>query len=164
MKALTLALQSWWLSISQREQRLVIICSLLLVAGSLYWGVIEPFAQRTERAQVKIQSEKQLLSWVSDQADEIVKSRQAGGVVVSKQPFNQIVTSSTQRFNVELIRMQPRGEQLQVWIKPIPFEFFVNWLSFLQDNHGVIVEALDVTRADQSGVIEVNRLQFRRGG
>lgn len=164
MKGLLLNLQSWWLSISQREQRLVIACSLVTVLGIIYWGILAPFAQRTEMAQSRIQSERQLLSWVKQKADDISQQRQAGGVVVSKEPLNRVITSSTNRFSVELIRMQPRNDQLQVWIKPIPFEFFVNWLFYLQDNHGVTVEILDIDKADQSGVIEVNRLQFTRGG
>ncbi|MCG9665423.1 type II secretion system protein M [Vibrio mediterranei] len=163
MKGLLLSAQSWWLSISQREQRLVLVCSVVAIIGIIYWGILAPFAQRTENAQMRIQSERQLLSWVSEQADTIVEKRRAGGVVVSKQPLNQVITSSTNRFNVELIRMQPRNDQLQVWIKPIPFEFFVNWLFYLQENHGVTVENMDIDKADLSGVIEVNRLQFKRG-
>ncbi|MCL9776450.1 type II secretion system protein M [Vibrio methylphosphonaticus] len=164
MKGLLLTAQSWWISISQREQRLVIVCSVFLILGIIYWGILSPFAMRTELAQSRIQSEKQLLSWVKEQANQITEKRQAGGVVVSKQALNQIITSSTGRFNIELIRMQPRGEELQVWIKPIPFEFFVNWLFYLQETHGVNVEIMDIDKADQSGVIDVNRLQFKRGG
>lgn len=163
MKGLLLNAQSWWLSISQREQRLVVVCSLVMIVGLIYWGILAPFAQRTELAQQRIQSERQLLSWVREQADEIVIKRQAGGVKVSNLPLNQTITSSTSRFSIELIRMQPRNDQLQVWIKPIPFEFFVNWLFYLQDNHGVTVEIMDIDKADQSGVVEVNRLQFKRG-
>lgn len=156
--------QSWWVSISQREQKLVVICAFILVVGGIYWGVLSPFNQRTELAQARIQSEKQLLSWVTQQADEISKQRQTGGVVVSSTPINQVVTSSTNQFNIELIRMQIRDDQLQVWIKPMPFEFFVNWLVYLQQQHGITVALMDVNKAEQSGVIDVKRLQFKRGG
>ncbi|CAH0524377.1 Type II secretion system protein M [Vibrio hippocampi] len=155
--------QSWWVSISQREQRLVVVCALILLVGGIYWGILAPFDQRTELAQSRIQSEKQLLSWVTQQADKITEQREAGGVVVSSQPLNQVVTSSTRRFNIELIRMQPRNEQLQVWIKPIPFEFFVNWLFYLEQQQGISVEVMDIDKSDQDGVIEVKRLQFKRG-
>ncbi|MFA0411923.1 type II secretion system protein GspM, partial [Vibrio splendidus] len=52
-------LQAWWTSISQREQRLVIGCSILLILGVVYWGLIQPLSQRAELAQSRIQSEKQ---------------------------------------------------------------------------------------------------------
>ncbi len=73
MKGLLLSAQSWWLSISQREQRLVLACSVVAIIGIIYWGILAPFAQRTENAQMRIQSERQLLSWVSEQADTIVE-------------------------------------------------------------------------------------------
>lgn len=50
-------LQAWWTSISQREQRLVIGCSILLIVGAVYWGVLQPLNTRAELAQSRIQSE-----------------------------------------------------------------------------------------------------------
>jgi len=163
MKQLINTLQQWWLSISQREQRLVVVCGLLLLVGGLYWGIVQPVSERAAEAQVRIQSEKQLLSWVKDKADEISQLRGQGGQPVSSLPINQAVSSSVGRFNVELIRVQPRGEAFQVWVAPMPFNQFVNWLAFLQETHGIGVQFLDIDKADRDGMVEINRLQFGRG-
>lgn len=163
MKNLIESLQAWWNSISQREQRLVMGCSVLIVIGGVYWGVLQPLNQRAELAQTRIQSEKQLLNWVTDKADEISDLRGNGGVVVSNQPLNQVVSSSIRRYKIELIRVQPRGDMLQVWIKPVPFNQFVDWLRYLKEKQGVEAEFMDIDRSEQSGVIEINRLQFKRG-
>lgn len=163
MKQLINTLQQWWLSISQREQRLVVVCGLLLLVGGLYWGIVQPVSERAAEAQVRIQSEKQLLSWVKDKADEISQLRGQGGQPVSSLPINQAVSSSVGRFNVELIRVQPRGEAFQVWVAPMPFNQFVNWLAFLQETHGIGVQFLDIDKAERDGMVEINRLQFGRG-
>lgn len=163
MKNLIDSLQAWWSGTSQREQRLVIACSVLLVMGAIYWGVLQPLNQRAELAQARIQSEKQLLNWVTNKADEITELRGSGGIAVSTQPLNQVVSSSIRRYKIELIRVQPRGEMLQVWIKPVPFNQFVDWLTFLKEKQGVDVEFMDIDRSDRPGVIEINRLQFKRG-
>lgn len=163
MKQLINPLQQWWLSISQREQRLVVVCGLLLLVGGLYWGIVQPVSERAAQAQMRIQSEKQLLSWVKDKADEISQLRGQGGQTVSSLPINQAVSSSVGRFNVELIRVQPRGEAFQVWVAPMPFNQFVNWLAFLQETHGIGVQFLDIDKADRDGMVEINRLQFGRG-
>ena len=163
MKNLIDSLQTWWNGTSQREQRLVIACSVLLVIGVIYWGVLQPLNQRAELAQTRIQSEKQLLNWVTNKADEITELRGAGGTAASTQPLNQVVSSSIRRYKIELIRVQPRGEMLQVWIKPVPFNQFVDWLTFLKEKQGVDVEFMDIDRSDRPGVIEINRLQFKRG-
>lgn len=155
---------AWWNSISQREQRLVLGGSIVLLLGVLYWGVISPLDQRSENAKARIQSEQQLLVWVKNSANAIVSLRGANGSSASPstQPLNQVVSSSTARFKVELIRMQPRGESLQVWIQPIPFNQLVNWLAYIQAQQGIDVEFLDLSRTETLGQVEVNRLQLKR--
>ncbi len=163
MSALLISIQSWWRQISGREQRLVIVCAILLVFGGLYWGIIQPVLQRADAAQQSIQREKQLLTWVEDKADEIISLRAQTGQVVSSTPLNQAVSSSARRFNIELIRVQPRGEQLQVWISPLPFNRFAEWMAFLQDTQGITATFLDIDKGSQNGVIEIKRLQFTKG-
>lgn len=77
--------------------------------------------------------------------------------------MNQVVNETTRQFNIELIRMQPRSEAVQVWVQPLPFNTLINWLAFLRDEHGIDAQFLDVSKADRTGVVEVNRLQLGRG-
>jgi len=156
---------AWWHSISQREQRLVLGCSILMLFGALYWGVVAPLDQRAEDARARINSEKQLLTWVKNSANSITALRGTTGGTAqpSAQPLNQVVSSTTGRFKVELIRMQPRGESLQVWIQPVPFNQLVNWLAYIKAQQGIEVEFLDINRTETLGLVEVNRLQLKRG-
>ncbi len=163
MKNLIAQAQTWWSSISQREQRMMIGCAALVIVGLIYWGILQPISQRAELAQSRIQSEKQLLSWVQNKADDITALRKSGGVSYSNQPLNQVVSSSARRFKVELIRVQPRNESVQVWIKPLAFNQLVDWLRHLKEQQGIEVEFLDIDRTEQAGMIDVNRLQFKRG-
>lgn len=162
MNKLLALLQGWWSSITPREQKLVVLGSMLLVVGTLYWGVVQPVVERAQSAQMRIQSEKQLLDWVENRADEIVALRKAGGKSVSAQPLNQAISSTAKRFGIELVRVQARGEEYQVWISPVAFNTFVDWIAFLQESHGVGVVFLDLDKAETQGVIEVQRLQFSK--
>ncbi|WP_428775592.1 type II secretion system protein M [Vibrio sp.] len=163
MNSLLTSLQSWWQGISTREQRMVIVASILLLVGGIYWGILAPLSQNAEAAQGRLVSEKQLLSWVSDKADDITRLRAAGGITVSSQPLNQILSSSANRFQISLTRVQPRGEMVQVWIEPLPFNRFIDWLAYLRDQQGVTIEFLDIAKADREGVVEVKRLQLSKG-
>lgn len=154
-----------WHSISSREQRLLLVCGGLLILGLLYWGLLQPLHARTEQAQMRLNTEKQLLAWVHHSADKIVTLRaQTGSKGVQRhQPMNQVISSTASRYQVELIRMQPRDEMLQVWVQPLPFNTLINWLAQLRDQYGLHVQFLDINRAEHSGTVEVNRLQFKRG-
>ncbi|MEF1303058.1 type II secretion system protein M, partial [Vibrio owensii] len=156
MKNLIAQAQAWWSSISLREQRLVMGGGIIAIIGMIYWGVLQPMNQRAELAQSRIQSEKQLLTWVQDKADDISALRKSGGVSFSNQPLNQVVSSSARRYKVELIRVQPRNDSVQVWIKPLAFNQMVDWLRYLKEQQGIEVEFLDIDRTDQAGMIDVN--------
>ncbi len=160
---LVMPFQRWWQSINQREKVMVSVCSLVIVVAVVFWGVIQPLNERSELAKNRIQSEKQLLSWVTDNAEKISTLRKQGGVVRTSTPLNEVITTSTREFKIELIRVQPRGEMMQVWVQPLPFSQLVAWIAYLKEQQGVTVEFMDIKRAKQTGVVEVQRLQLKRG-
>ena len=160
VKQLLSSLQARWAGTSQREQRLLIACSVLLFLGVIYWGILQPVSQRADMATNRIQSEKQLLNWVKDKADAISQLRAQGGVASSSLPLNQSISSTASRFGAELVRVQPRGEELQVWVQPMPFNRLIDWMMFLQEKHGVSATFMDIDKGEQDGTVEVKRLQF----
>jgi general secretion pathway protein M len=153
----------WWQGISAREKVLVVSLSLIVIIASLYWGVVAPLQSQHASAVQRLNSEKQLYSWVEDKANQITQLRaERGQVRVSNQPLNQVVSSSVKRYNIELQRVQPRDEALQVVVAPIAFNTLVQWLEFLQQQYGVKVEFMDINQTDTEGVVEVKRLQLTR--
>ncbi|MGO1295688.1 MAG: type II secretion system protein M [Vibrio sp.] len=157
-------LKQWWNSITPREQRLVSVAALCLVVGIVYWGFYQPLNQRIAYAQARVHSEKQLLTWVSEKADHIVALRKQGGRSTTLEPLNRVVANSSSEFKIRLIRVQPRGnEKMQVWIQPLPFSQLLNWIAFLKEKQGITVEYLDIDKGSVPGVVEVKRLQLKRG-
>ncbi len=163
MKRILNSLQAWWYQITPREQRLTVIGSVVLGFGLLYWTVYQPITLRAEQAKLALNNEKQLLSWVTDKADQIVELRGSGAKAISPLPLNQAVSSSARRFNVELVRVQPRGNEMQVWVQPLPFNQLVNWMDYMQANHAIEVLFLDIDKSPQAGMVEVKRLQLSKG-
>ncbi|SDH76562.1 general secretion pathway protein M [Vibrio xiamenensis] len=155
--------RQWWSSITQREQRLLICGAILLVLGILYWGIWQPVAEQAKQAEQRAASEKQLLSWVKEQANTITELRAQGGKAFSNQPLNQIISSSARRFNVELVRVQPRGDMMQVWVQPMPFNRLIDWIAYLRVEQGVNAMFVDLDKGDKEGVVDVKRLQFSKG-
>ncbi|MGR5540835.1 type II secretion system protein GspM [Vibrio campbellii] len=46
----------------------------------------------------------------------------------------------------------------------MPFEQLLNWVTYLKEQQGVEVAFLDVDRTERTGVVDVKRLQFQKGG
>ncbi|PJC85085.1 general secretion pathway protein GspM [Vibrio sp. HA2012] len=153
----------WWGGISVREQRLMLMCGAVLLAGGIYWGIIQPLTERSEQARQQLQDETQLLNWVTDKADRITALRRGGTNVPSVRPLNQLVSSAAGSYGIELIRMQPRDGMLQVWIKPVAFNRLIRWLAQMKDQQGIDVVFMDISATNRDGVVEIKRLQLKRG-
>ncbi|CAM2874368.1 type II secretion system protein M [Vibrio rarus] len=165
MRKLQETLLGYWNRISLREQRMLIIAIGFGVAGLLYWGGFAPLKQKSELAQTRLANETQLLSWVKLEANTITELRKTSNApVVSTQPLNQLLSTSVGRFKVELIRLQPRDDMVQVWVQPVSFNKLMNWLLYLRQEKGVEVAFLDINESETAGMVEVNRLQFKRAG
>ncbi len=110
-------------------------------------------------------SERNLLVWVNGKKAEIEALRRVSGNrgQVSALPLNQAVTSSVKRFDLEIVRLQPQQEELQVWLKPMPFNALISWLDFLSVNHGISVKFIDIGKNETQGMVDVKRLQLGRG-
>lgn len=163
MKQRFKALQHSWLGLTRRERGLVVLGSSVLIITLLVWGIFMPLQQRITVAQSRLQAEQQLLEWTQKKADRIASLRANGGASVrTKQALIPTLSSSAQRYQVNLLRMQPNGERVQVWLEPLAFDQLLRWTEHLQDEFGIHVEQLDMVRTEQEGVVEVKRLQLAR--
>lgn len=165
MQGLKQAILTYWSGLSLREQRMLVIALSFGLVAAIYWGGVAPLKQQSENAQLRLSSEKQLLSWVKDQADTITQLRKTSNAPrASSVPLNQLLSSSTSRYGIELIRLQPRDEMVQVWVQPLSFNKLMNWLVYLRQEQGIDVAFFDINETDNAGIVEVKRLQFKRAG
>ena len=119
--------------LTEREQRLVIISAVVVVVGMFYWLVWSPLNQAIERDQKAVESQKSLLSWVQKNANRAIQLRAANGVSTG---FNgslaQAANQTAANANIPIARMQPQGEELQVWVDQAPFNGVLDWLQSLK--------------------------------
>ncbi len=78
MKELLASVPAWWRSVTPREQKNG--NGHRRFDGTRYrlLGHMAAFGERTAQAQARLQTEKQLLSWVSENANDIVTLRAQG--------------------------------------------------------------------------------------
>ncbi|PJG58894.1 GspM family type II secretion system protein ExeM [Aeromonas cavernicola] len=156
--------QRWWQQMTTREQRLVAIGGGLLLVGICYWTIWQPITNRIEERARQVQNQQQTLAWLKEKG-QIVLAMQGGqgrqidtsGTlegVVNRTAFNQ---------KIEIARLQPQGNALQVWIDTVPFESLLLWLATLVERHGVDVEVIEIARENLApGQVKVRRLQLSR--
>lgn len=152
------ALKQKFTALTEREQRLVLLSGLVILLGIFYWGLWAPLNQSISQQSQLLESNKKLVSWVEEQgqkAAHLRRTQSSPRQVTGSLP--QLVTSTSSNHSLSISRMQPQGDEIEVWIDEAPFNSLVGWLNELE-TRGIVIEQLDVAVANAPGMIKVRRL------
>ena len=156
MKKLT----NYYAQLSEREQRLVWIAAVLVAAAIFYWGLWSPLTQAVNKGQASLKSQQELLVWVQQNAN---RALQLQGSVQQQAKLSgslaQEVNQSASRLKIAIARMQPQGDELQVWVDQVPFNDVLSWLQSMEAK-GVRILDVDIAESGTPGQIKVRRLKL----
>lgn len=146
--------------LTEREQRLVIISIIVVVIGLFYWLVWSPLNHSISTNSKAVTQQQELLTWVQKNAIRAVQLRNVKGIATSfSGSLPQAVNQTAAQVNITISRMQPQGEELQVWVDQAPFNQVLSWLQELE-RLGIKILDLDITEADIPGQIKIRRLKL----
>lgn len=147
-------------SLSEREQRLVLISAVVIVIGAFYWLIWSPLNSAVEQNRKAVSNQKELLAWTTKSANRVIQLRSSGTSQASfRGSLPQAVNQASSRNNISISRMQPQGEILQVWVDEAPFNDVLSWLHALE-GMGVVILQADMAEASAPGMIKIRRLQL----
>ena len=145
-------------ALSDREQRLILICGVAIIVGFFYWLIWSPINQSIEQNAQKIVAKTDLLSYVQSSAARLKGASSSQSKTFSGS-LTQAVNSGASRYKISITRMQPQGEELQVWIDNVDFSQMMSWLNDLE-RRGVKIIVADIAESDSQGFVKVRRLQL----
>ncbi|GDY27716.1 MULTISPECIES: type II secretion system protein GspM [unclassified Agarivorans] len=152
-------MKQWWQSLNKREQNLVMAAAAVVALAILYWGIWSPIANANETAKQRLLNQQQTLIWAQQQGELIIASgpsqKNAGKVNVS-----QSVSSSARQQRITISRIQPKGDEVEVWIENVPFNQLMTWLKMLSQRYGIVVENVDLDEGKEPGIVGVRRLRL----
>lgn len=152
-------MKTWWQQLNIREQRLVIVMSALVSVFILYSLIWQPMNEKIAASKLKLERQQSLLAWVQESTQRYQQAKSNGGGS-SGESLSSIVNRTSRTDEISITRMQPQGDDLQVWIDEISFNQLLSWLEKLATQDGLQVKSIDLSKADQQGVVRVRRLQL----
>ncbi|MDX6915612.1 type II secretion system protein M [Pectobacterium carotovorum] len=157
-------LRQRWQAMSQRERQLMVLCAAVLLLCLVYYAIFQPWQLREEQWERTISREQQTVNWMQKQASSIPQGNRAQGENSQRDVSLPILISqSTKRYGLTVVRLQPQGNQASVTLAQSDFNSLLRWLSELEQKNGVKVLSLDVNAVEQSpGVVDVTRLMLER--
>ncbi|WP_394132889.1 type II secretion system protein M [Shewanella maritima] len=155
-------LQTWWRGLATREQQLVGFCGAMLVIGILYWGIWSPISQAHEDALRSHASASQTLSYVKQTANKIAGMKQSGGAPKARGSLSSVVNQTAGQYKLVISRMQPQGDNIQLWMDDVPFDALLDYLHDLVEQKGLTLDSVDLAESDTAGYVRVRRIQLSR--
>ena len=135
--------------LSRREKYLVALVIPLALLVALYRFVWMPLQLAEAQARADI---------VQDTASLAARAEIAPTAPVNDPPLATRITSSASAAQLTLRRIEPEGDGIRVTLDDTPFATLLLWLSDLEEQHDVILEALEVDRRPAPGVISARLL------
>ena len=153
-------MKTWWQTLNIREQKLVIIMGAFVIIFLFYSLVWQPINEGIMRLSNKLERQQQLFAWVRESTQRYQVAKRNGNGNKAKGSLSSIVNRTANSHQITITRMQPQGDDLQVWIDEIAFSQLLQWLERLANNEGLHVKAIDLSRSALSGTVKVRRLQL----
>lgn len=153
-------IKTWWNGLILREQQLVGVCAVVLVIGIFYWGIWTPITDAERDAERALLAQQNTLSYVKQTANKIAGLKQSGGPKGFSGSLSAAVTQSAKNYGLEITRMQPQGNKIQVWMDEVPFDSLLGYLSDLVQEKGLSLENIDLAQSDTPGFVKVRRIQL----
>ena len=152
-------MKTLWQQLNLREQRLVMAMSAVITIFILYGLIWQPLNESIASSKLKIDRQQTLLTWVEESTQRYQLAKR-NGRNTSGASLSSIVNRTSNLNKITITRMQPQGDDLQVWIDEISFNQLLTWLEQLASREGLRVKNIDLSLADQQGVVRVRRLQL----
>ena len=149
-----------WQQLNLREQRLVIMMASVIGIFIVYSMIWQPLNDSLLKANNKLARQQALLVWVSDNTRYFSQINTDKGPKKSGGSLSSVINKTANQHQLTITRMQPQGDNLQVWIDTAPFTQLLFWLEHLAKNEGLQVKNIDLARGDVAGEVRVRRLQL----
>jgi general secretion pathway protein M len=153
-------MKAWWQRLNNREQTLVVLMSAVVGIFILYSAIWQPLNDSLASANKKLIKQQTLLTWVTENTERYQKAQGNSRSSQGKASLSGIVNNSAATYQLTITRMQPQGDDIQVWLDSVPFTQLLFWLEHLVGNENIKVKAIDLMGSDKAGEVTVRRLQL----
>lgn len=147
----------WFYSRTEQEQRLLGVAFVLLIVLVFHQAYWAPSQQAITQLERKLAAQAELQAFVAEQGAQATRLRQAGSTTTFSGSLAQLVNQTARENALTVARVQPRNDNLIVWLDEAPFNAVMTWLNNLR-NSGVIVTSVDIRASGTEGVVEARRV------
>jgi general secretion pathway protein M len=153
------ALRQWLDGLAPRERNLVYAAGGLLAVALVYLIVVLPVTNAAKHRAARIEQKSADLAWMREVAPQVAAASAAGDASSGGESLVVLVDRTGREAGLgSAIRDQsPSGEHaLRLRLEAAQFDVLVVWLTNLQQQYGVRVEAATIDAAGAPGLVNAS--------
>lgn len=144
--------------LNDREKKLVMLFSILFICLMFYSLILAPLNTSIQKNSASIKQQTELLNWVKENRQKVAQLKASAN---NAGKFNgslpQAINATARTAKIEIARMQPQGDELQIWVDSAAFSDVLGWLNTLE-NRGIRIIDVDLVETNESGKVKIRRL------
>lgn len=153
--------------LTPRERVLALGGLLVVLVYGAYLLFYQPIAEQSRLLTQKIQSQRQIYTYLQQVGNEAAALRQQATVDApaldgANQSPMAVVDFSSQQLDIKpaIKHLSPEGEdKVSVWLEHLAFDQLMSWLAILESKHRLQVLQIDVEKpADAEGIVNAKVL------
>ena len=152
------ALRQWLDGLAPRERNLVYAAAALLAVAIVYLVVVMPVTTAARHRATRIEQKSADLAWMRQVAPQVAAAVASGGAANNESLVVLVDRTGREAGLGGSIRDQsPSGEHgLRLRLESAQFDVLVVWLTNLQQQYGVRVEAATIDAAGAPGLVNAS--------
>lgn len=143
---------AWWRQRSPREGALLLGLAFAVIVYGVVIGLVRPMLAAQAEATASIaRSEAALSRLAAAPAPPAMRT-----VLGSDEPVASILTSTATEFGLTIRRIQSEAERALVTIEDAAYADVIRWISALELEYGMRLDALEMSRRPDPGRVSVS--------
>ncbi len=149
---------AWFYGLPARDQLSLKWLSVAVLAFLLYMMAWVPVQDSLKAAKLSAQQSYNDLVWMMENEGRArALSRNSAArpkAQVSGQSLLSTISTSAQKFGIELQRFEPRGDsKVNIWLDKVSFNQLMLWVSDLNAKYDINAEQVNIDKSDQPGEV-----------
>lgn len=152
-------LQRWFMSLQQRERRILAAGAVILLAVVIYGGILQPYANSKVALATHVAEQRTLLAWMGPATARL--KALGGNRPAPLAPGSLLATvnheASSAGLGNSLRQVQQQNDgSVRVQLEGASFDAVLRWLGQLHQRYGITITEMSVQSSDTAGQVTAN--------
>ena len=142
-------MMAFWSARTGREQVLLGLLAFVLASYALFAAVWQPL--QAERSTLMRDIARYTNAAVT--LDAVANAGLGPAPVTSDMPLPTLITTSAETYQLPISRLLPTADAVEITLENAPFESVIAWILALEQDHGLRIITLTITRRPEPGLV-----------